>query len=107
MVILTATDKKMVDEAEQKLMAEVDEIEKEFKRGLEKVNDKLTLWIVDIQTRCTAHSRLVNDELRELVHQYIAESVTNPRATQSFSFSRELPNLISERISCMGILLQW
>ena len=92
MVISTAADKKMVDDAEQKLMAEVDEIEKEFKRGLEKLNDKLTLWIEDVQTRCTAHSRLVDDELRELVHQYIAESVTNPPATQSFSFCRELPH---------------
>jgi hypothetical protein len=92
MVISKAADKKMVDDAEQKLMAEVDEIEKEFKRGLEKVNDKLTLWIEDVQTRCTAHSRIVNDELRELVHQYIAESVTSPPATQSFSFCRELPH---------------
>jgi hypothetical protein len=92
MVISTASDKEMVDDAEQKLMKEVDEIEKEFKRGLEKLNDKLTLWIEDVPTRCTAHSRLVNDELRELVHQYIAESVTNPCATRSFSFSRELPN---------------
>jgi hypothetical protein len=92
MVILTAADKKMVDDAEQKLMAEVDEIEKEFKRGVEKLNDKLTLWIEDVQPQCTAHLRLINDELRELVHQYIAESVTNPPATQSFSFCRELPH---------------
>jgi hypothetical protein len=63
MVILTAAHKKMVDDAEQKLMAKVDEIEKEFKRGLEKLNNKLTLWIEDVQTCCTAHSRLVNDEL--------------------------------------------
>jgi hypothetical protein len=37
MVIFTAADKKMVDDAEQKLMAEVDEIEKECIRGLEKL----------------------------------------------------------------------
>jgi hypothetical protein len=92
MVISTTADKKMVDDAEQRLMAEVDQIEKEFKRGLEKLNDKLTLWIEDVQTRCTAHSRVVNDELRELVQQYIAESVTNPPATQSFRFCRELPH---------------
>jgi hypothetical protein len=42
--------KKMVDNAEQKLMAEVDQIEKDFKRGLEKLNDKLTLWIEDVET---------------------------------------------------------
>jgi hypothetical protein len=90
---LTAADKKIVDDAEQKLMTEVDAIEKEFKRGLEKLNDYLTLWIEeDVQTQCTAHSRLVNDELQELVHQYIAESVTNPPATQSFSFCRKLPH---------------
>jgi hypothetical protein len=52
MVILMATDKKMVDDVEQKLNAEVNEIEKEFKRGLEKLNDKLTLSIEDVQTRC-------------------------------------------------------
>jgi hypothetical protein len=80
------------DDAEQKLMAEVDQIEKEFKKGLAKLNDKLTLWIEDVQTRCTAHSRVVNDELQELVHRYIAESVTNPPATQSFSFCKELPH---------------
>jgi hypothetical protein len=50
MVILTVADQKMVDDAEQKLMAEVDQIKKEFKRGLEKLNDKLTLWIQDVQT---------------------------------------------------------
>jgi hypothetical protein len=54
-------DKKMVDDAEQKVMAEVDQIEKEFKRGLEKLNDKLTIWIEDVQTRSTARSRVVND----------------------------------------------
>jgi hypothetical protein len=42
MVISTTADKKMVDDEEQKLMAEVDQIEKEFKRGLERLNDKLT-----------------------------------------------------------------
>jgi hypothetical protein len=68
MVILTMADQKMVDDAEQKLMAKVDQIEKEFKRGLEKLNDKLTLWIQDVQTRYTAHSRVVNDDLQELVH---------------------------------------
>jgi hypothetical protein len=92
MVILMTAGKTMVDDAEQKLMAEVDQIEKEFKRGLEKLDNKLTLWIEDVQTRCTAHSRVVNDELQELVHQYIAESVTNPPATQSFSFCRKLPH---------------
>jgi hypothetical protein len=91
MVISTVADKKMVDDAEQKLIAEVDDIEKEFKRGLEKLNDKLTLWIEDVQTRCTAHSRLVNNELRELVHQYIAESVTNPPAPQSLVFAGNYP----------------
>jgi hypothetical protein len=40
-------DKKMDDSAEQKLKAEIDQIEKEFKRGLEKLNEKLTLWIED------------------------------------------------------------
>jgi hypothetical protein len=72
MVISTTADKKMMDDAEQKLMVEVDQIKKEFKRGLEKLNDKLALWIEDVQTRCTAHSRVVNDELRELVHRYIS-----------------------------------
>jgi hypothetical protein len=67
----------MVDDAEQKLMAEVDQIEKEFTSALEKLNDKLTLWIEDVQTRCITHSRVVNDELQELVHHYIAESVTS------------------------------
>jgi hypothetical protein len=73
-------------------MVEVDQIEKEFKRGLEKQNDKLTLLIEDVETQCTAHSRAVNDELQDFVHQYIAESSTNPPATQSFSFCRELPH---------------
>jgi hypothetical protein len=53
MVILMMADKKMVDDAEQKLMTEVDQIEKEFKRGLDKLNDKLTLWIEDVQTQST------------------------------------------------------
>jgi flavorubredoxin len=92
MVISTTADKKMVDDEEQKLMAEVEQIEKEFKRGLEKLNDKLTLCIEDVETRCTSHSRVVNDELQELVHQYIAQSVTNLPATQLFSFCRELPH---------------
>jgi hypothetical protein len=92
----------MFDGVEQKLLAEVNQIEKEFKRGLEKLNDKLTLWIEDVQTRCTEHSRVVNDELQELVHQYVAESVTNPPVTQLFSFCKELPGIRS-----MGILLQW
>lgn len=52
MVISTAADKKMVDDAEQKLMAEVDEIEKEFKRGLEKLNDKLTM--MNCENLCTS-----------------------------------------------------
>jgi hypothetical protein len=50
MVISTTADKEMVDDAEQKLMTEADQIEKEFKRGLEKLNNKLTLWIEDLQT---------------------------------------------------------
>jgi hypothetical protein len=37
MVILITADKKMVNDAEQKLMAEADQIEKEFKKGLEKL----------------------------------------------------------------------
>jgi hypothetical protein len=52
MVISTAADKKMVDDAEQKLMVEVDEIEKEFKRGLEKLNDKLTM--MNCENLCTS-----------------------------------------------------
>jgi hypothetical protein len=64
---MTADKKIVVDNVEQKLKAKVGQIEKEFKRGLEKLNDKLILCIEDVQTRCTAHSRVVNDELQQLV----------------------------------------
>lgn len=81
MVISTAADKKMVDDVEQKLNARMDQVEKEFEKGLEKLNDKLTIWIKDFQKRCSTHSRVVNDELRQLVQEYIAESVTNTPAS--------------------------
>jgi hypothetical protein len=44
-VISTTADKKMVDNAKQKLKADVDQIEKELKRGLEKLNDKLANFL--------------------------------------------------------------
>jgi predicted DNA-binding transcriptional regulator len=52
MVISTTAENKMVDDVEQKLMAEVDQIEKEFKRGLKKLNDKLTM--MNCENLCTS-----------------------------------------------------